>query len=101
VADKRSILKLIRFAPAEIDAVTQHARACGLPVARYIRETALGAVPRIQRSQVHAELIRQLAAIGNNLNQLAHVANTTARLPDERALRTTLDEILRAIRQLD
>jgi len=42
------------------------------------------------------ELIRHLARIGNNLNQLAYVANATGRLPVERALDAALDE-LRAI----
>jgi Bacterial mobilisation protein (MobC) len=101
MADKRTAMKLIRFTPAEIEAVAAHARACGQPVARYIRETALGAVPRIRRSQGNAELIRQLAGLGNNLNQLATVANATGYLPQETALRDAVHAILHAIRTVD
>lgn len=42
----------------------------------YLRKLALGVELRPRPpDEYYAELIRQLAAIGNNLNQLAHIAN--------------------------
>jgi hypothetical protein len=64
-----------------------------LPIARFVRESSLGAVPRARRQPFADELIRHLARIGNNLNQLAYVANATGRLAVERALDAVLDEL--------
>ena len=46
-----------------------------LLLARYMRETALGAVPKARPRLFEMAVVRELARIGNNLNQLAHVAN--------------------------
>lgn len=101
MAETRSVVKLIRYTPTELAAVVEHARACGMPVARYVRETSLGAIPRVRRTYAHAELIRQLAHIGNNLNQLAHHANATGRVPDAGFLREAVHAVLRAIATLE
>jgi Bacterial mobilisation protein (MobC) len=69
----RTIGKLIRFRPDELAIIAERACTCGAPVARYIREAALGVTPCAGRTQANAELIRHLARIGNNLNQLARV----------------------------
>lgn len=94
-------MKLIRYTSAEVTTVADHARACGLPFARYVRETSLGVVPRIRRSQANAKLIRQLAHIGNNLNQLAHVANATGRIVQEAALTDAVKTVLATIARID
>ena len=96
----RTVVKLIRYTPDECADVSAHALACGLPVARYVRETSLGAIPRVRRSYQHAELIRQLASIGNNLNQLARVANTTGQMPAYTLLSETAQQVVQCIRQL-
>ncbi len=101
MTDLRTVVKLIRYTPDECAAVSAHARACGLPVARYVRETSLGVIPRVRRSHTNAELIRQLASIGNNLNQLAHVANATGDLPAYTLLSESVQQVLRCIRHLD
>jgi hypothetical protein len=101
MADKRTVVKLIRFTPAESQAVTEHAHACGLPVARYVRDTALGAIPRIRRSHKNAEVIRQLGSLGNTIQHLAAVANATGLLSQEMALRDALHAILQAISTIE
>ena len=72
----------------------QRARACGRPVARYAREVLLGATPRARRNTSADEALRQLARVGNNLNQLAHIANATERLPIEAKLDSALAELM-------
>jgi hypothetical protein len=42
----RTAAKLIRFAPDELAAVNRRARTCGRTPARFIREAALGAIPK-------------------------------------------------------
>ena len=70
--------RTIRFHDEEWEQLLERARACGLQRGRYIRETALGAVPRGLGDK---QLLHQLARIGNNLNQLAKCANEGQELP--------------------
>ena len=100
-SEKRTVTRLVRFSPAEFEAVNERARSCGRPLACYLRETALGAVPKVRRTHAADELIRALGRIGNYLNQLAAVANSTGQLPHEVALAEALAELLDAVRRLD
>lgn len=97
---RRTEKSLVRFTPEEFAVVVARARTCGRAPARFIREVALGAVPRERRSAINAELIRQLARIGNNLNQLATRAHSGAPLPGA-ALDQALSELLAAVRRLE
>jgi hypothetical protein len=97
----RTIGKLIRFRPDEIATIAERARACGAPVARYIREVALGVTPRARRTQANTELIHHLARIGNNLNQLAHAANNERQVDEGTRLRAVLDEVIATIKRVD
>ena len=96
----RTAKSLVRFTPDEFAIIADRARACGRTPARFIREAALGAVPRERRSAVNADLVRQLARIGNNLNQLAVRAHTGSPLPVD-ALEATLSELLAAVRRVE
>lgn len=97
---RRTAKSLVRFTPDEFAVVAERARTCGRAPARFIREAALGAIPRERRSAANAELVRQLARIGNNLNQLAARAHSGAPVP-EGALETALSELLSAVRRLE
>jgi hypothetical protein len=97
---RRSVSSMVRFTPDEFALIAQRARDCGRAPARFIREAALGAVPRERRSAASAELLRQLGRIGNNLNQLAARAHSGAPLPGS-ALETALGELLEAVRRIE
>lgn len=97
---RRTAKSLVRFTPDEFAIVAERARTCGRAPARFIREAALGAIPRERRSAANAELVRQLARIGNNLNQLAARAHIGAPVL-EGALETALAELLSAVRRLE
>jgi hypothetical protein len=73
---------------------------CGLPIARFVREVSLGAVPKERRHRVLDELIRQLARIGNNLNQLAHQANARDRFPMEERIDAALSALRAVIHEV-
>jgi Bacterial mobilisation protein (MobC) len=94
MTELRSRTMLVRFTPAEFDRVRTAAQAAGRPLARYVRETALGAVPHARRHHATDEALRHFARIGNNINQLAHVANATDRFPTEARLDTVLAELM-------
>jgi hypothetical protein len=62
---------LIRFRPDELARITARAHACGRTPARFIRETALGAVPAARRDAAAADALRALARLGASLDALA------------------------------
>jgi hypothetical protein len=97
---RRTVRVGVRYRAAEVQLVRERARACGVPLARYLRDVSLGAVPRERRHRAADEVIRHLARIGNNLNQLAREAHTCRRLPAEATLNAALGELRRLIRHL-
>lgn len=62
--------KLIRFSPKELASITSRARQCGQTPARFIREAALGAIPRGRRRFDATTQLRELARIGRDLDAL-------------------------------
>lgn len=94
MADLRTRTMLVRFTPTEFDRVRAAATVAGRAMARYVREVALGAVPHARRQVTDTKVVAQLARIGNNLNQFAHVANATDRFPTEARLDAVLSELV-------
>lgn len=90
----------VRVTPTQHLLLCERARECGLPVSSFLRDVGLGAVPRARPQRLEKEAVYQLGRIGNNLNQLAYVANATKRLDTERHLREVTHELLAAIRRL-
>jgi exonuclease V gamma subunit len=70
----RTVAKLVRFSPDEIARVSERARTCGRTVARYIRETALGAIPKARHHADRDALLREFARTGRDLARLAQFA---------------------------
>jgi hypothetical protein len=96
----RTVRVVIRYHAAEVTAVRERARICGAPLARYVRDVSLGAIPRERRQRATDEAIRHLARIGNNLNQLAREANSADRFPMEARIDAAVDELRRVLVQL-
>jgi hypothetical protein len=69
MAERRTAAKVIRFHPEELDRIRAHAQACGQTSARFIRETALGAIPKARHDAAADPLLRELARIGRCLDQ--------------------------------
>ena len=86
-AERRSALARARLTPAEHEHVKTQAHLAGLDVSEYVRRRILGyEVPH--QEDLHAaagvvtelnDLGNQLAAVGNNANQLARAANSGRR----------------------
>lgn len=100
MSEPRTKATLVRWRATEIAAVTERAKACGLPVARFVRETALGTVPKAARNGDQKALLRELARSGNNLNQLAHEAHARDLFPAKEKLDAALELHLAVLRQL-
>ena len=92
-----TLVKPIRFAPDEWERITEQAEEVVLPPSVYVRRTTLGY--RLSR-RINSRAIYQLSRIGNNLNQIARVANATGRVDVARRIDEVLGEITEAITRL-
>ena len=92
-----------RFSEGEKDRLTHAARAAGVTLSDFIRASALSQPlppPRPQRAnrptvkdgEQLASLLLAVGRIGNNANQLAHVANSGS-WPEAHALQTAVADI--------
>ena len=91
---------LVRWTATAIATVRDRAAACSLTVARYVRECALGAVPKGARHRDTQAVLRELSRSGNNLNQLAHEAHARDLFPTEERIEAALAFHLAAIKRL-
>ena len=60
---------------AERERLLRQCAATGLNANAYLRTLIAGESPRPRPPDAYAALLRELSAIGNNVNQLAHRAN--------------------------
>lgn len=65
----------IRFTEAEYDRLCKYADKAGLPKTTYIRHMINGCRPKENPPMEFWEFKRELHALGNNLNQLTHLAH--------------------------
>ena len=90
---RRTAAKLIRFTPDELAAVQRRAHACGRTPARFIREAALGAIPKARHHEDRDRLLLALARLGGELSLLASRRTSgELREPDRAQLATALAE---------
>ena len=103
---ERDQIKSIRFSQDELDWLEKRANEAGVSFGRYVRQVALG--ERLQETDKPAsegelwELGKQLRGIGNNINQIARVANTSGKVNPSRLTDSLdrLDEIAKRIVKL-
>jgi hypothetical protein len=102
LADARGKWVHVRCNAAEHAAIIAGAAQAGLDAGPYLRSLATGtpgARARRQPREGRAEIARVLGLLGNyggNLNQLAHVANASGKLPTE----AKLAEIAQQVREI-
>lgn len=93
--ERRTVHLGVQLTPSERAELEQAAKEAGTCLSQYVRELCLrgAAATRVggaRRNPVAKRLMYELSAIGNNLNQMARLANTTKAAPQ-------LDELKRAI----
>ena len=74
---KRSHIIPLHLTAAELRHLDEQCRKAGLSREAFLRSLILGVEIRPRPCVHHAELLRQVAGLCNNANQLARVANTT------------------------
>lgn len=72
---ERRVVRKIRFSGAEWAVVEERARSCGRAPARYVREVALGAVPKMSRTRANAPIIRELGALAAAVQRVRGVVS--------------------------
>ena len=80
---KRPIAVLFRLNEQERLHLKEQAALAGQPTERFLRNLVAGVELTPRPPDELAEILWQLAAIGNNINQIAKIANTCRRVRQE------------------
>jgi hypothetical protein len=92
-----------RVSGEEHAALVAKAQQAGLPVSEYLRECIVGNRTQVIERSVVRALLRELSAIGNNINQLArqnHMDHREGRISDDSHL-AQLTSLISMQRMLD
>jgi len=91
----------LRLSEVEYKKITRKAKSCGLTKSAYVRQLILGYTPKESPPVDYYSFTRELKEIGNNLNQLAFVANATGLIDESEYYKEVvrLRDVLRRIEQ--
>ena len=98
----RKTAVLVRLSPKEKEHLKAQAAACALKMEPYIRKLIMGSVIRPRPPDEYVKLLREINAIGNNINQIAHIANAEQRISEDK-IETVLqmqNDIMRLVRSV-
>ncbi len=73
--EKRTKKLSLRLSPQEYNHLKRQAELAGMKMEPMLRKLVMGVELRPRPPDQYAALLRELSAIGNNLNQIAHWAN--------------------------
>ena len=76
---KRNHVIPVRLNARELRMLEEQVEKSGLPREEFLRSLIVGAEIRAKPCEHHVDLLRKVAGLCNNANQLAHVANATGR----------------------
>ena len=99
---ERNTAVLVRLSQKEKEHLKSQAAACALKMEPYIRKLIMGNVIRPRPPNEYVKLLREINAIGNNINQIAHIANAEQRI-SENKINEVLhlqNEIMRMVRSV-
>ena len=80
---KRNHVIPVRLNAKELRLLDEQVKRSGLSREEFLRSLIAGADVRAKPCEHHADLLRKVAGLCNNANQLAHVANATGRADTE------------------
>lgn len=88
---------------AEFMHLTDQAKAAGLKKEPFIRKLLNGESIRARPPDTYYQLLREINAIGVNINQIAHIANAERRISNDRIEYAVMlvDEIMEKLRDLE
>lgn len=90
----------LRLSEVEYRRITRRAKSCGLSKSAYVRQLIVGYEPKESPPADYFAMTREIKAIGNNLNQLAFVANATG-LIDEAAYYENVIQLRHSLERIE
>ena len=91
---------LIRLSEKEYAHLTEQADLAQLNINQFVRNLIMGVKIKPRPKEEWAELLRQMSAIGNNLNQIVYRAELHE-LTDEQALLNVQEEFAKLKQQME
>ena len=98
----RNTAVLVRLSQKEKEHLKAQAAACALKMEPYIRKLIMGKEVRPRPPDEYVKLLREINAIGNNINQIAHIANAEHLISEDK-IETVLqmqNDIMRLVRSV-
>ncbi|WP_420871930.1 plasmid mobilization protein [Cohnella rhizosphaerae] len=95
----RRIKIMVRLNEQEQKRLVQQVKQTGLSQEAYLRSLINGYIPKSLPPMDYYTMLRELHAIGNNMNQLAAKAHTTGH-PDRNAFQREAEDLRQAIQQI-
>ena len=98
----RNTAVLVRLSPKEKEHLKTQAAACALKMEPYIRKLIMGDIIRPRPPDEYVKLLREVNAIGNNINQIAHIANAERHISKEKIeeVLNLQNDIMRLVRSV-
>ncbi len=90
----------IRLSEKEYAHLKEQADLAGLKIEPFLRNLISGVKMKPRPQEEWAELIRQISAVGNNINQIAHRANIHG-LTDKQTLLNVQQELAKIRQKMD
>lgn len=99
---KRGKAVLVRLNEQEYVHLKRQSEITGLKMEPLVRQLILGRDVKLRPLENLAALLRQMSAMGNNINQIAKVANSSKfiRSEDMEAIQKMQDKLWQAIKEL-
>ena len=99
---KRMIEISVRLNEEEYIHLKRQSEITGLKMEPLVRQLILGRDVKLRPPENLAALLRQMSAMGNNINQIAKVANSSKfiRSEDMEAIQKMQDELWQSIKEL-
>ena len=103
IGERRTCSIGIKLTPTEKQEFEAAAQALDVPLSTYLRDLCAQrkakttSTPATRRNPEAKAIMRELSAIGNNINQLAKHANTLDEMPSQAVLLTAIDRLKEAM----
>lgn len=93
----------VRLTEKEYAYLKKQAGLCGLKMEPFIRKLIMNKEIRPRPPDEYYQLIREINAIGNNINQIAHMANSQRYISNEKINSAVkmVDDIMDIVRKLN
>ena len=93
----------LRLSDSEYAEIKKQAEQAGMKRTQLIRQLIMGHEIRAKPAEDYLKLVREINAIGNNINQIAHIANTQKYVDKEQIkyIVEYLDDIMDKVREIE